>query len=142
MSRKTGADYLAEILMQKADTIKEIHPTCDIRVSVYRRADVIRKIQAVDSAFCRSLAKTGSLRLSFSYGDKYFMPISDTHLTCIPYKVINWYEALKELGYPKELCDWARTDQAKLRSKIKRSGYLDTFNLVRYTAEFEVNVEQ
>jgi hypothetical protein len=137
MSRKTGADYLAEIFEQKADTVMRVSAACDSNVSVYERADIISKIERIDPDFCRALAQRGSLRLSFSYGDKYFMPISDTHLTCVPAAISNWYEALKALGYPKELCDWARTDQAKLRSKIKRSGYLDTFELKRYVAEFD-----
>ena len=138
MYKNNKRNWLAEIWAQKSDTVARVSDACDVRVSVYKRSDIVGKIAIEDPIFHRSVIQQGSLRLSFSYGDKYFMPLDDEHLACIPVIFKNWYEVLKSLNYPKELCDWARTDEAKLRSKIKKSGYFDTSGFARYSVEFEI----
>lgn len=85
-------DKLTELLQMKADSIIDVVAVVDIEPTVLNREDVLNLIKVDDPDFYEAMKGWEG---SFTYGDKYFWPLDEQRLFCVPAKAENlsaWLE--------------------------------------------------
>ena len=69
---------------------------------------------------------------TFSYGDKYFVPLAEENtMLCIPLSIRDWGKKILENDPSNtEFAKIIREDELKLRKKMEKSGYFDVSDFV------------
>lgn len=108
------------LLVEKAASVISIDPVSDSQPTIQDNIKIMERIWDEDSSFAR-LILNQKWGISFSFGDKYFLPINDTKFLCIPLKVENLRAWLSENF--SESKDVIEQDFNSMKPKMKKSGY-------------------
>jgi|688.fasta_scaffold1149134_2 hypothetical protein len=75
-------DYLHEELIRMSETVLEITFVHDVKITLQDRKSIQKKIEHLDKDFYKKLETKP--KITFSFGDKYFCPVKENVLICIP----------------------------------------------------------
>lgn len=111
---------LHSLVVEKATSVISIEPISDSQPTIQDKTKIIELIRDAAPSFARVVLK--SPNKSFSFGDKYFLPVYGNNLLCIPLKVENLRVWLSQNVQVKSR-DEIEKDFNRMKPNMKQSGY-------------------